>query len=164
MKNVTKVGLLLLCGGLLLAGYCYFEFIYKGTPEYIHKHSTLAYEEEAKNYFEQNGESLYRLAELRTKIGPGQWYLYKFHDHEYDTPDIPKEFQSVLSNLERRSKENYEILMYSDKIVVFIGSGWRFQVILYHADVPYEALMPEWDKKTELGGGWEIHAPYVLGS
>lgn len=163
MKNSTKVGLLFLLCGLLLVGYYCFEFGYKGTPGYIHKYSTLSCEEEARNYFEQNKESLYQLAELRKKIKPGQWYLYKFHNHEYDTPDIPKEFQPVLANLERDSKEKYKIMMYSDRVVISIGNGWRFHVFLYHGDVPFEAMTPEWDKKTKLEGGWELNAPYVLG-
>lgn len=68
-----------------------------------------------------------------------------------------------MSDLEGSSKENYEVLIYSDRVVILIGNGWRFHVFLYHGDVPFEAMTPEWDKKTELEGGWEINAPYVLG-
>lgn len=77
-ENCSKVISLFLCSGMMLVGFCCFEFIYKGTPRYIHKYSTLTYEEKAKNYFEQNAEKLHQLAELRTKIEAGQFFPIDF--------------------------------------------------------------------------------------
>lgn len=150
----------------ILAGFIvyYVVFIYMRTPEYIHCHVTPIYEEEAKEYFQENKEQFLQLSTLLKQMNTSENYYYShtFSALTSDTGETSREISNVLTKLEASTEKNYTVTIAHSNIQVLIKSGTNFDVFLYYGD--FYKYSENGHKKTELEGGWTIDAFYTVRS
>lgn len=132
-------------------------------PFYINSmHYTLnvrvtPYEEEAKEFFAANQESLANLVALKERFPAPVFDTYCTPTHSYT---IPQEATTIISAL----GTDYSFELSRHEIAILIASDTRFEIYLAHNDDNNYCygLDPGLTNVTVLENGWKIHSAYII--
>lgn len=161
MGKNDKVSITVLVAFLLLLflGIFIAKDAYERSPKYVLEKLTPPYESNAKDFFYQNQNNLVRLSKIyNNKVD--SYFYYTFNQHKFDTPGIPDEVHEILNEIEKRTYDDYTVLITQYEIIIFLGSGTHFEVYLHYGTPPlFDSAR---DRKIELDSGWSIYSEYVL--
>ena len=156
MKKKHKYIVILCFVGSLVLWLFYVMFlVYQ--PAYVHRFLTPTHIEAAEDFYYANKDSLHQLSQLQETVEGDTRYTYTFHEHNFNTPDIPEEFLDTLQELESNTNKIYSVTIDKYGVTVFVGSGTSYDVYLYHGENDFDYGET---KEALLEDGWRILAPF----